>query len=174
MAAKKAIILVEDMYEDPEFWYPYYRLQEDGLEVTIVAPEKNHTYVSKHGYPVTSEATPADIKIEDYAVVVVPGGYAPDKLRRYEPILDLLRQADSKGLIIASICHAAWVSISAGITESKQMTCVAAIKDDLVNSGAEYVDEPLVTDGNIITSRFPADLPVFVKGILEAAKTHTA
>lgn len=174
MATKKAIIFVEDNYEDPEFWYPYYRLQEDGFDVTVVAPEKKHTYTSKHGYPVTSEAKPGDIKIKDYAVVVVPGGYAPDKLRRYEPILDLLREADNNGLIIASICHAAWVSISAGITKGKRMTCVAAIKDDLVNSGAEYVDEPLVTDGNIVTSRFPADLPVFVKGILEAAKTRTA
>jgi protease I len=147
--------------------YPYYRLQEDGIEMTIVAPEKGRTYGSKHGYPVTSEATPEEIDIDSYAAVIVPGGYAPDRLRRYDSVLNLLREANAKGLVIASICHAAWVAISAGITKGKRMTCVKAIKDDLVNSGADYVDAALVTDDNIITSRTPVDLPVFAKGIID-------
>ncbi|MBN1685763.1 MAG: type 1 glutamine amidotransferase, partial [Spirochaetales bacterium] len=170
MAGEKAIILVEDNYEDPEFWYPYYRLKEEGFEVTIVAPEKKRTYGSKHGYPVISEATPEEINIDDIAVVVVPGGFAPDRLRRYDSILELLRAADRNGAVIASICHAAWVAISAGITKGRRMTCVKAIKDDLVNSGANFVDEALVIDGNMVTSRTPADLPVFVKGIIDAIK----
>jgi protease I len=168
MPGKNAVILVEDVYEDLEFWYPYYRLKEDGYEVTIVAPKKHETYTSKHGYPVTSEATPGEIEPRSVSVLIVPGGFAPDKLRRDKSILSLVRDTFESGAIIGTICHAAWVAISAGITKGKKMTCVSAIKDDLVNSGAEYVDEALVVDGNVITSRTPADLPVFVKGILDA------
>lgn len=167
MAGKNAVILVENIYEDQEFWYPYYRLKEDGYDITIVAPKKKETYTSKHGYPVISEATPGEIDPKSLSVLVVPGGFAPDKLRRDKSVLNLVKDAYDNGVVIGTICHAAWVAISAGITKGKRMTCVSAIKDDLINSGAEYVDEALVVDGNIITSRTPADLPVFVKGMLE-------
>ena len=167
MSIKQAIILVENIYEDMEFWYPYYRLQEEGYKVTVVAPEKGTTYTSKHGYPVISDATPGEVNIDDISIIVVPGGYAPDKLRRYPEILELLQKAQQKGKTIGTICHAVWLPISAGITRGKKMTCVSAIKDDLINSGAEYVDEALVIDGNIVSSRTPDDLPVFVRGLID-------
>lgn len=167
MAIKKALILVEDFYEDLEFWYPYYRLKEEGYEVTIVAPQKNQVYTSKHGYPVQSEATPKDVTTDGIHVLIIPGGFAPDKLRRYKEVLQLVSDANQKGVIIGTICHGGWVPISAGITKGKKMTSVSAIKDDLVNSGAEYLDEALVVDGNMVTSRRPEDLPVFVRGILD-------
>lgn len=166
--SKKAYILVEDMYEDQEFWYPYYRLKEAGYEVAVVGPEKKTEYTSKHGYPVTSDVTPSRVKASNVDVLVVPGGYAPDKLRRYREVLDLVREADENGAVVATICHGAWVLISAGITKGKKMTCVSAIKDDLENSGAEYEDAPLVVDGKLVTSRFPDDLPQFLEGILKA------
>ncbi len=169
MADRNAVILLENIYEDMEFWYPYYRLQEEGYTVTVVAPEKNTEYVSKHGYPAFSDATAKEVNPDYIDVLVVPGGYAPDKLRRYPDILDLVRGVYEKGAVVAAICHAGWVLISAGITKGKRMTCVPAIKDDVINSGAHYVDEELVIDGSIVTSRTPADLPVFVQGIIEKA-----
>jgi protease I len=167
MGTKRAVILVEDIYEDMEFWYPYYRLKEADYKVTVVAPKKNHMYTSKHGYPVESEAEPTEIDPGDVDVLVVPGGYAPDKLRRYDEILGLVRESYTNGAVVAMICHAAWVPISAGITDGKKATCVSAIKDDLINSGAQYVDAPLMIDQRIVSSRTPADLPVFVKGIID-------
>ncbi|MFP4564802.1 MAG: type 1 glutamine amidotransferase domain-containing protein [Spirochaetia bacterium] len=169
MAERKAVILVEDMYEDMEFWYPYYRLLEEGYAVTVVAPEKNRVYTSKHGYPVKSEAAPEGIDIQSIDVLVVPGGYAPDKLRRYDGILDLVRGVYDKGGVVGMICHAGWVPISAGITKGRKVTSVSAIKDDLVNSGADFVDEPVVVDNRLVSSRTPDDLPVFVKAILDTA-----
>jgi protease I len=169
VAEKKAVILVEDMYEDMEFWYPYYRLLEAGYSVTVVAPKKDTVYTSKHGYPATSEASPVEIDVQDVDVLVVPGGYAPDKLRRYDEILDLVRGVHEKGGVVGMICHAGWVPISAGITKGRKVTSVSAIKDDLVNSGAEFVDEPVVEDNRLVSSRTPDDLPVFMKGILKAA-----
>ena len=167
MEFKQALIFVEDFYEDMEFWYPYYRLQEEGYKVSIVAPQKGTTYTSKHGYPVVSDAVPGEIDIDSISIIIVPGGYAPDKLRRYPEILDLLQKANSKGITIGTICHAVWVPISAGITKGKTMTCVSAIKDDLINSGAKYVDEALVVDDNIVSSRTPDDLPEFVVGLIK-------
>ena len=169
MSNKKAVILCEDFYEDMEFWYPYYRLKEAGFEVTVVAPKKNQEYTSKHAYPARSEATADEVDPGSLSVLVVPGGYAPDKLRRYPEILRLVSEADKKGVIIGMICHAAWVPISAGITAGKKATSVSAIKDDLVNSGATWLDEAVVADGNLVSSRTPEDLPVFVKKIIELA-----
>ncbi len=168
MAEKKAVILVEDMYEDMEFWYPYYRLLEAGYAVTVVAPKKDTVYTSKHGYPAQSDATPEEIDARTVDVLVVPGGYAPDKLRRYDGILDLVRGVYDKGGVVGMICHAGWVPISAGITKGRKVTSVSAIKDDLVNSGADFVDEPVVVDERLVSSRTPDDLPVFVKAILNA------
>ena len=169
MAKKKAVILVEDMYEDMEFWYPYYRLLEAGYEVTVVAPKKDTVYTSKHGYPAKSEAAPDEIDVRETDVLVAPGGYAPDKLRRYEGILELVRGVYDAGGVVGMICHAGWVPIFAGITRGRKVTSVSAIKDDLVNAGADFVDEPVVVDNRLVSSRTPDDLPVFVKAILETA-----
>jgi len=167
---KKACIFVENMYEDMEFWYPYYRLQEAGFEVITAAPEKGITYTSKHGYPAESDIAVSKVNPGEIDVLIVPGGYAPDKLRRYPEVLELVRKSYENGAVIGTICHGPWVFISAGVTKGKKMTCVTAIKDDLVNSGAEYVNREAVVDSRIVTSRTPADLPAFMKAVLEEAE----
>ncbi|HKJ67811.1 MAG TPA: type 1 glutamine amidotransferase domain-containing protein [bacterium] len=168
LQGKRVAILAADLYEDPELWYPYYRLREAGAEVSLVGPEANKTYDSKHGYPVTTELAAADASPEDFDGIVVPGGYAPDKLRRSDAVLNLVRGIHERGGMVAAICHAGWVPISAGIMNGKTATCFYAIKDDLMNAGAEYVDEPVVVDGNLITSRTPDDLPYFLPAIIGA------
>jgi protease I len=161
----RVAILVEDVYETLELWYPYYRLKEAGAKVTLVGPEKK-SYASKEGYPAKADVAAEDVSADDFDAIVVPGGYAPDKLRRYPAILDLVRGIDEKNGMVAAICHAAWVPISAGILRGKRMTCVAAVKDDVINAGANYVDEEVVIDGNLVTSRTPDDLPAFLPAIL--------
>jgi protease I len=161
----RVALLAEDLYEDPELWYPYYRLMEAGAQVRIVGPEAK-TYASKHGYPVTADLAARDVSPDDFECVVVPGGFAPDRLRRSSAILDLVRGVFEQGGVVAAICHAAWVPISAGIMRGKQATCVSAIKDDVINAGATYLDQAVVVDGNLITSRTPADLPAFLPAII--------
>ena len=163
---KRVAILVEDVYEELELWYPYYRLLEAGAKVTLVGPAVK-TYESKHGYPATADVAAADVSADDFDGIVIPGGFAPDRLRRYSEILDLVRGVWAKGGLIAAICHAGWVPISAGILKGKRATCVSAIKDDLVNAGAEYVDEAVVVDGNLVTSRTPSDLAQYLPAILD-------
>ncbi len=170
LQGKRVAVLAEDLYEDPELWYPYYRLLEAGAEVQIVGPEAK-VYESKHGYPAKAEVAASEVSAGDFDGVVVPGGFAPDRLRRYDAVLDLLRGVDDKGGVVAAICHAAWVPISAGIMKGKRATCVSAIKDDLINAGATYVDEEVVVDGNLVTSRTPADLPAFMPAVIAALES---
>ena len=167
LKGKRVAILVEDIYEDQELWYPYYRLLEAGATVTMVGPEAK-TYESKHGYPATADVAAADVTADDFDAVMIPGGFAPDRLRRYQTVLDLVRGVYEKGGAIGSICHAGWVPVSAGILKGKRATCVSAIKDDLINAGAIYLDEAVVVDGNLVTSRTPADLPVFLPALIDA------
>jgi protease I len=167
LTGKRIAILVEEMYEDPELWYPYYRLQEEGALVRLVGPEKK-AYDSKHGYPAPADVAARDVNADDFDAVVVPGGFAPDRLRRYEEVLALVRGVFAKGGVVAAICHAGWVPISAGILRGKRATCVAAIKDDMINAGVLYFDLPVVVDGNLVTSRTPADLPAFMPAVIEA------
>jgi len=164
---KKVAVLVENDYEDPELWYPFYRLQEAGAEVTIIGPHAE-TYTSKVGYPARATLAAEQARAADYDGVVIPGGYAPDKMRRYPAMLKLVREIWERGGVVAFICHAGWVPISAGILKGRRVTGVSAIKDDLVNAGATYVDEPVVVDGKMISSRTPADLPYFMPAIIEA------
>jgi len=135
--------------------------------VHIVGPDVK-TYTSKHGYPVTAEVAARAVSPADFDCVVVPGGFAPDRLRRDRAVLDLVRGVFEKGGVIAAICHAAWVPISAGIMRGKRATCVSAIKDDVINAGATYLDQAVVIDGNLITSRTPADLLAFLPAIIAA------
>ena len=169
LKGKRIAILAEDMYEDLELWYPYYRLVEEGAEVKIIGPEAKE-YQSKHGYPVRAEFAAGEVKANDFDGVVVPGGYAPDKLRRYPKILDLVRGIFEKGGVVASICHGPWVLISAKIMQGKKTTAVIALKDDLENAGAIYLDKEVVIDDNLITSRSPLDLPAFLPAIIAALK----
>jgi protease I len=167
-SGKRIAILVESIYEDPELWYPYYRMQEAGAEVVLVGPEAGVVYESKHGYPAKSDVAAADVKGQDFDAVIVPGGFSPDRMRRSPDMVRFLREANEAGKIVASICHGPWMLISAGATRGRRVTSVANIKDDLVNSGATWVDEEVVQDGNMITSRTPVDLPVFCRTILAA------
>lgn len=163
---KRACVLVEDKYENLELWYPYYRLKELGLDVDLVGPEVKKTYGSKEGYPATSDT---DVKValeREYAVIVAPGGFAPDRLRRYPDILKLVKKVHDEGGIVASICHGPWVLISAKILKGRRATCVAAIKDDVENAGATYLDEEVVADRNIVTSRTPKDIPAWMRTIV--------
>ena len=164
---KRVAVLVENMYEDPELWYPYYRLLEAGAEVRIVGPEAK-VYESKHGYPARADVRASEVGAEEFDAVVVPGGYAPDLLRRQQAVLDLVRGIWEKGGVVAAICHAAWVPISAGIMKGRRATCVSAIKDDLINAGATYLDQEVVVDGNFVSSRSPRDLPAFLPAIIAA------
>ena len=159
-------ILVEDLYEDLELWYPYYRLQEEGFEVKLIGP-KTKTYMSKHGYPAKADLSVDEVKAADFDGIIVPGGYAPDRLRRYPKILDLVREIYEKGGIVASICHGPWVLVSANILRGKQVTCFSAIKDDITNAGAMYFDREVVIDNSLVTSRTPSDLPVFLQAIIK-------
>jgi protease I len=166
LQGKRVAVLVEEVYEDLELWYPYYRLLEEGASVRLVGPEVK-SYPSKHGYPAPAEVAAADVTADDFDAVVIPGGFAPDRLRRYPAVLDLVRGVFEKGGLVAAICHAGWVPISAGILKGKRATCVAAIKDDMVNAGAIYLDQEVVVDGNLVTSRTPADLPAFLPAIID-------
>jgi len=167
LKGKKVAVLAEDMYQEMELWVPYYRLKEEGAEVKLVAPEKK-TYKSKNGYPVNADVAAADVSAKDFDGVVIPGGYAPDMLRRYPAILSLVRDCFNQGKPVAAICHAGWVPASAGILQGKKATCFFAIKDDVIHAGATYVDQEVVVDGNLITSRTPNDLPAFCRELVKA------
>lgn len=170
LSGKQAVILAEEYYEDLELWYPYYRLKEAGAQVRVAGMPGAQRYASKHGYPVEPDCTAAEIDARQVDALVVPGGYAPDRMRRHADMLTLVRSVFECGGVVAMICHAGWVPISAGIVRGKRVTSVGAIRDDLVNAGAQWVDEEVVVDGNLISSRSPADLPAFCRAIIQALK----
>lgn len=163
---RRVLMFVEDVYEDLELWYPKLRLIEAGARVTVAGPEAGRTYHGKHGYPCTSDARIDDMSESRFDALVLPGGFAPDKLRRLPKVLELTRQFHESGKLVAHICHAGWIPISAGIVRGYRCTSTPGIKDDLVNAGAEWVDEPVVVDRNMITSRRPDDLPMFCEAIV--------
>jgi len=158
------------LYEDLELWYPKIRLEEEGAR-TVVAGVGERTYQGKRGYPLTVDANVDDISAHDFDGLVIPGGYAPDILRRSQRVLQLVREINQAGKPIAFICHAGWVPISANILRGKRGTSVGAIKDDLVNAGMLWEDRPVVVDGNLISSRTPADLPAFCKALIKALES---
>jgi protease I len=164
---KKILILVEAVYEDLELWYPKIRLIEEGAQVIVAGPEKK-TYQGKNGYPCMADTAITEVNVGDFAALIIPGGFAPDKLRRYPRVLEIVRQFHDAKKPIAFICHAGWVPISAKILRGRKVTGVSAIKDDLENAGATYLDQSVVVDGNLITSRTPADLPDFCRAIIRA------
>lgn len=159
--------LVEEIYEDLELWYPVLRLREAGAEVTIIGPKAGEIYKSKHGYPAKADLGMDDANADDFAGLVIPGGFAPDRMRRYPAMLNFVRAMDAAKKPIAFICHAGWVPISAGIVRGRTVTSVSAIKDDLINAGATWVDQEVVIDGHLITSRTPPDLPAFARELVK-------
>jgi protease I len=168
---KHILAFVDDVYEDLELWYPKLRLEEEGWTVTVAGPEAGHTYTGKNGYPCKADAAVADVRADDFDALLVPGGFAPDKLRRDPQVLELVRAFNDTGKPIAHICHAGWVLISADVLRGRKATSTPGIKDDMVNAGAEWLDEPVVVDGNQVSSRRPPDLPAFAKALVEMLKT---
>jgi len=168
LKGKKVVLLAESLYQELELWVPYYRLKEEGAEVVVVGTGSSRTYTSKLGYPVDVNKEAKEIDMSKYDGVVIPGGYAPDLMRRYPEMVRIVREAHQKGKVVAAICHAGWMLASAGIVKGKKVTGFMSIKDDLVNAGATYLDEEVVTDGNLITSRKPDDLPAFCREIIAA------
>lgn len=166
----RAAVLVEQQYQEMEVWYPVYRLRDAGCKVALVGPQEGHAYPSKLGYPAKSDVAARDVSANDFDILVVPGGFAPDYLRRDAAILKLTAaMAASKDKVVGAICHGPWVLCSTPALRGKKATCFYAIKDDVINAGASYVDAEVVRDGNLVTSRKPDDLPAFVRTILEAA-----
>jgi protease I len=168
LLGKKVIVLVEDLYQELEVWYPLLRMREEGAEVVVVGTEAGVTYKSKLGYPATSEAASRDIDVRAYDGVIIPGGYAPDLMRRYPATVNLVRDAFEQSKVVAAICHAGWMLASAGILKGRKVTGFFAIRDDLVHAGGEYEDAEVVVDGRLITSRTPDDLPAFCREIIRA------
>lgn len=164
---KKFAILVEDLYQVLEVWYPYFRLSEEGIEAVLVGTGAKKEYKSKEGYPAQEEISIKEAKAGDFLGVVIPGGYAPDILRRHLEVNQFVRDLYKEGKIVACICHGGWVLASAGILKGKKATGFSAIKDDMVNAGCEFMDKEVVVDGNLITSRNPYDLPAFCREIIK-------
>jgi protease I len=168
LAGKRIAILAENLYQEMELWVPYYRLKEEGADVKVVGAGGAKTYASKHGYPVTVDVQAEQVKAVEFDAVVVPGGYAPDMMRRHPAMVALVREAAQQGKVVAAICHAGWMLVSAGILAGRTATSFFSIKDDLVAAGATWVDREVVVDGTLITSRKPDDLPAFCREIVKA------
>ncbi len=165
---KRIAILAENLYQEMELWVPYYRLKEEGAEVKVVGAGGSKSYASKHGYPVNVDAQADQVRAVEFDAVVVPGGYAPDLMRRHPAMVALVREAAQQGKVVAAICHAGWMLVSAGILKGRKATSFFSIKDDLVAAGADWKDAEVVVDGNLITSRKPDDLPAFCRAIVQA------
>jgi protease I len=160
------LAFLDDLYEDLELWYPKLRLEEAGYFTRLAAPALA-SFTGKHGYPAQPDLTINDAHYADYRGLLIPGGFMPDKLRRDPKILSLTRQFFEAGKLVAFICHGGWIPISAGILRGKRATGSIGIKDDLMNAGALWFDEPVVVDGNLISSRTPRDLPLFAKAMID-------
>jgi deglycase len=168
LQGKKIAVLVADQYQELEVWYSLLRFREDGAETFAVGAEAGKTYSSKKGYPVIADLSIANVRAADYVAVVIPGGWAPDYLRQDERMIKFVREMNGAGKIVAAICHAGWMLCSADIVRGRKATCYKAVKDDMIHAGAIYVDEEVVVDGNLITSRKPEDLPAFCREISKA------
>jgi protease I len=165
---RKVLLLAADQFEDMELLYPLYRLAEEGISVTVAGLDEQPVTGKKGHGPVPVDATVDQVAEGDFDALVIPGGYAPDKLRRSQAVLDLIRAFDASAKPIAFICHAGWVPISARILKGRRATSVAAIRDDMVNAGVDWADEATVIDGNLISARTPADLGPWMKALLAA------
>jgi len=165
---RKVAVMVDEMYQVLEVWYPYYRLKEAGIEAVFVAAQANKEYHSKEGYPCVSHLAADQANAADFDAMVVPGGFAPDFMRRSQTVIRFANDMVNAGKVIAAICHGGWLLCSTKVFSGKKATCFMAIKDDITNAGAQYVDAECVVDGGLITARKPDDLPAFCTAILKA------
>jgi len=168
----KIAVLIEDHYQVLEVWYPYLRLREEGFQTVFLGPARQKEYRSKEGYPVQEEVSIDEAAVKEFDGVIIPGGYAPDILRRDMRINRFVREMHKSGKLVAAICHAGSVLVSAGILKNKNVTCFNAIKDDVVNAGARFSDKEVVVDDNLVTSRNQYDLPAFCREIIKFLKSR--
>ncbi len=172
LTGKKILILVETFYNEFEFWYPYYRLKEAGAQVTVVGSGSAEIYHSKSGLPATADMAAEAVSADEFDGVVIPGGYAPDHMRRYPAMVDVVKRVAAAGKLVAAICHAGWMLVSADIIRDREVTSYFSIRDDLVNAGGRWTDEEVVVDGNLVTSRTPDDLPAFMRAVIGTLKAQ--
>lgn len=168
LQGKKVAILVENIFNVFEFWYPYYRLKEAGAEVVVVGSGSSDVYTGKPATEVRADVSADQVSASDFDGVIIPGGYAPDIMRRYPKMVQLVKEMHGAGKVVAAVCHAGWMLVSADILKNRNATSYFSIKDDMVHAGANWVDEEVVVDGNLITSRKPDDLPAFMRAIISA------
>jgi deglycase len=169
LAGKRAGVMIGPLFEDAEAIYPYYRLQEEGATVGLVGIDRGATVKGKKGTELITDHAAAELVSDDLDLLVIAGGYGPDKLRTDEGVKALVRGLHEQGKPVAFICHAGWVPISAGIVDGRRVTSVPAIADDLRNAGAEWEDSEVVVDGNLVSSRRPSDLPAFMRTLIGVA-----
>ncbi|MBM3758957.1 MAG: type 1 glutamine amidotransferase [Acidobacteria bacterium] len=167
LKGKRIAVLVDQLYQEMEVWYPYYRLKEAGAEVYLVGAEAGKNYPSKVGYPAVAEKSYSEVKPENYDGVVAPGGFAPDHIRRHPAATTFVHEINKAGKLVAAICHGPWVLCSSRMLKGRKVTSFYAIKDDVINAGADWVDAEVVVDGNLVTSRKPEDLPAFCAASIE-------
>lgn len=168
MAKKhKILMFVANEFEDSELLYPRIRLMEEGMDVIVAGEKKGETYKGKHGVPITADISLSDVSVKSFSALVIPGGYAPDKLRTNEHVKKIVKQFNQQQKLIAFICHAGWIPVSAGVIDGVKCTSYHTIKDDMVNAGAKWVDKAVVVDKNFISSRNPDDLPDYCQAIIK-------
>jgi len=168
LRGKRIAVLVDQLYQELEVWVPYYRFKEAGAEVWLVGAKAGETYPSKFGYPATAEKSYDEVRAADFHGVVVPGGFAPDHIRRHAKATQFVHDINQQGKLVAAICHGLWVLCSSKMLQGRRATCFFAIKDDVINAGAQYEDAEVVVDGNLVTSRKPDDLPAFCRAAIQA------
>lgn len=167
LKGKRIAVLVDQLYQEMEVWYPYYRFKEAGAEVYLVGAEAGKSYPSKVGYPAVAEKAYTEVNPDDYDGVVAPGGFAPDHIRRHPAATEFVHQIDKAGKLVAAICHGPWILCSSRMLRGRKVTSFFAIKDDVINAGADWVDAEVVVDRNLVTSRKPEDLPAFCAASIE-------
>ena len=167
LSGKRVAILVEFNYEDTEVWYPLLRFRENKAKTFCVGPKADFVYKSKKGYPVKSDKSIDDVTFKDMDCLIIPGGFAPDYWRRDARFTKLVKDCMDNGVIVASICHGPWLLVSAKVLKGKKATCFISIKDDVINAGATYLDQEVVVDDNLVTSRTPMDIPAWCLAIVD-------
>ena len=163
----KMLIFLEKGVEDAEFIYPYYRFQEEGYQMVVVAPKAEEIYIGKNGMHFKSDLAANNVNLDEYDALIIPGGQAPDRMRLNSSIIEIVKKANKEGKVIAAVCHGPQVLIEADIVKGRTLTSWPSVRTDLKNAGAKVVDEPVVIDGNFITSRSPEDLPYFCRATVK-------